>query len=81
VVRSFPQAQVAWSVLATDGAQRTIDQLGIDWSHMARMDARELDDQLRELHRWEDQHDPQGMTMPRAKRHDDKALVTWLPGA
>ena len=78
-VQSYELSSVDWCVLATDGAQRTIDHLGIPWHDVASMDEQALADLLAELHRWEAEQDPDGAELPRAKRHDDKALVTWTP--
>lgn len=75
----FHPGQVMWCVLATDGAQRPIDHLGFDWEQVATMGTNELRELLRELHRWEESDDPGAKLMPRAKRHDDKAIVRWAP--
>lgn len=41
----------------------------------ARCDVDGLNRLLSECHRWEAEDDPDGRLLPRAKRHDDKALV------
>lgn len=70
---------VAFAVLATDGAQRPIDHLRRPWSEVATMDDAELSALLRDLHSWEAENDPDGRDLPRGKRHDDKTIATWLP--
>lgn len=80
IVQTFASADMDWCVLATDGAQRPIDHLGMQWSDIAQMTTRELSDLLIDLHRWEEHHDPSGTALPRSKRHDDKAIVVWTPG-
>lgn len=79
LIYRFPTEQIAWCVLATDGAQRTVDHLGIAWERVATMTPKELHELLCELHRWEESTDPTAKLMPRAKKHDDKAVVTWTP--
>ncbi|MFC0063003.1 PP2C family serine/threonine-protein phosphatase [Umezawaea endophytica] len=79
IVQSFALSDVDWCVLATDGAQRTIDHLGIQWGDVAGMDEPALADLLAMLHRWEAEEDPNGADLPRPKRHDDKVVVTWSP--
>jgi hypothetical protein len=79
VTATFPRGSVQWIALATDGAQRVIDYLGQSWRDVARMGPAELADLLRDLHDWEERVDPSGKLLPRAKRHDDKLIVTcWL---
>jgi hypothetical protein len=80
IVRSFEKATVEWCVLATDGAQHLIDYLAISWDLIASMGSSDLGELLGRLWRWEAEDDPSGRILPRAKVHDDKALVTWLPG-
>ena len=75
----FRRDDLRWSVLATDGAQRVIDQLAIPWSDLPSLSDEELHEQLAELQRWEAADDPHGRQLPRSKRHDDKTLVTWGP--
>jgi hypothetical protein len=79
VVRCYPRQDVLWCVLATDGAQRGIDHHGIPWSELPSATTEQLRAVLDDLHRWEADDDPAGTLLPRAKRHDDKALVTWSP--
>ncbi|SES06465.1 PP2C family serine/threonine-protein phosphatase [Lentzea albida] len=77
VRRDFVIDDVAWLVLATDGAQRVIDHLGLSWEDIALMDSAELAQLLQRLHSWEQFDDPAGKFLPRAKQHDDKVLVRW----
>ncbi len=66
---------IPWLALATDGAVDCIAALRIPWAEVARCDADGLNRLLSECHRWEAEDDPGGLLLPRAKRHDDKALV------
>ncbi|MFC5053233.1 PP2C family serine/threonine-protein phosphatase [Saccharothrix xinjiangensis] len=74
---SFPLTEVEWFVLTTDGAQRPIDHLGIEWSRVAYMSTPELEDLLGRLHHWEETEDQTASLLPRAKLHDDKTIVVW----
>jgi hypothetical protein len=68
-----------WLILATDGAYRPIQHLGLnDWKGITARGNGELDRLLNEVHRWESRDDPDGLTLPRAKRHDDKAIAVAL---
>jgi hypothetical protein len=65
-----------WLVLATDGAYRPMQHLGIDdWNGVAAKNSAELAHLLNGLGRWEKTDDPNGMALPRAKRHDDKTIA------
>lgn len=65
-----------WLVLATDGAYRTMQKLGLDdWGCVAAKDRIELDSLLSDLDRWETFEDPDGLGLPRAKPHDDKSIA------
>jgi hypothetical protein len=65
-----------WLVLATDGAYRPMQHLGLDdWSAVAAKDSTELDRLLNALERWETDDDAGGLALPRAKRHDDKTIA------
>ncbi|MFD5831335.1 protein phosphatase 2C domain-containing protein [Lentzea sp. NPDC060358] len=75
--RTFEVGDVAWAVLATDGAQRPIDHLGLSWEDVALMGSSELSSLLQRLHDWEQFEDPSAKLLPRAKQHDDKVIVTW----
>ncbi|SDP60959.1 protein phosphatase 2C domain-containing protein [Lentzea jiangxiensis] len=77
VCRQFDMGNVEWCVLATDGAQRVVDHLGVHWESVALMANHELVALLRRLHDWEQFEDPTAKFLPRAKQHDDKVLVTW----
>lgn len=66
-----------WLVLATDGAYRTMQHLGLDdWPAIAGRDHVELEKLLSELACWEECYDPRGLALPRAKCHDDKAIAS-----
>jgi hypothetical protein len=78
-VRHYPHNEIAWCVLATDGAQRGFDHLGTDWTVLPKDTDEQLADRLDDLQSWEALHDPGGAQLPRSKRHDDKTLVTWTP--
>lgn len=71
-----------WAVLATDGAYRPMDHLGLsNWELLNRSDAPALEALLRMCHEWE-QSDPEGQQLPRPKPHDDKTigvLRAYLP--
>jgi serine/threonine protein phosphatase PrpC len=75
ITRQYPRTEVAWCILATDGAQRDLDHLGVIWSDLAAADEAGLLRTLDDLQRWEAEVDPAGALLPRAKRHDDKTLV------
>lgn len=75
----LPRTEVRWAVVATDGAQRVIDQLGLPWADVAASSDDELRILLDRLHRWEADSDPHGEALPRAKRHDDKTVAVWQP--
>jgi len=72
--------EVPWLVLSTDGTYRPLQHLGRDnWAEIARADDAALSAILDSLHRWEAEEDPNGRALPRAKRHDDKALAVVTP--
>ncbi|WP_226358551.1 hypothetical protein [Pseudonocardia sp. ICBG601] len=75
----LPSGAVSWAVIATDGAQRVIDHLGLPWAEVATSDGAEIRALLGRLHRWETENDPNGQALPRAKPHDDKTVVVWKP--
>jgi hypothetical protein len=77
ITREYPRGSVTWCVLATDGAQRCFDHLGVAWSDLQAADEAKLQRDLDDLHRWESEVDPAGALLPRAKRHDDKTVVVW----
>ena len=80
IVRRFSCDAALWCVLATDGAQRVIDHNRADWAALPRASVGELVIYLDDLQRWETQQDPDGTQLPRAKRNDDKTIVTWKNG-
>lgn len=75
----LPSGAVSWAVIATDGAQRVIDHLGLPWADVAASDDAEIRALLGRLHCWEAENDPDGQALPRAKPHDDKTVVVWQP--
>jgi hypothetical protein len=79
ITRHYPRDNVSWCVLATDGAQRGIDHLGVPWTDLPTASTEELAALLDELHRWESDADPAGALLPRAKPHDDKTIAIWRP--
>lgn len=65
-----------WLVLATDGVHRSAQHLGYAaWDAVAEMTGTDLERLLQDLHAWEAVEDSYGLLLPRAKRHDDKALA------
>ena len=77
ITRSLPATSLEWIVLATDGAADTARHLGLDdWNAIARFGQDGLSALLQRCHHWEEHTDPDGRQLPRAKRHDDKAIVT-----
>ena len=81
VTLTLPAAGLEWIVLATDGAVDTARHLRLDdWEAIARSDSAGLSSLLERCHAWEQETDPDGRDLPRAKRHDDKAIaVIGLP--
>ncbi len=76
LVTRSPAASVPWAVLATDGAYKTMPQLGItDWSALRNASDQQLAAILARCQSWEASEDPDGRKLPRAKRHDDKSLA------
>ncbi len=72
--------KVPWCVLATDGAYKPMEYLGVDdWRRIATLDRVSLELWLEQLDQWEAQRDPDGHALPRAKRHDDKAIAVVMP--
>lgn len=76
ITRTIPHDRLTWAVLATDGAADLIDHLGHSWPAIAGFDRDQLNGLLDDIHRWETDTDPNGRDLPRAKRHDDKTVVT-----
>lgn len=75
ITRTLPAAAITWAVLATDGAADIIDRVGPHWAEIAQADDDELTALLDRLHEWEATTDPDGRSLPRAKRHDDKTVI------
>lgn len=77
ITRTLPAASLEWIVLATDGAGDTARHLGLDdWEAIASFDEARLSVLLQHCHEWEANSDPDGRQLPRAKRHDDKAVAS-----
>lgn len=77
VLRTFDASQVAWVVLASDGAAKPLTHLAWDdWSSIAYLDQAALQALLVKCYEWERAVDPNGAMMPRSKRHDDMSLVS-----
>lgn len=67
--------EAPWCVLATDGAYKPMEHLGLDdWPTVAAADADDLAALLLRCQDWEST-DERGKQLPRAKRHDDKTLA------
>lgn len=76
VTASFPADAVPWAVLATDGAYDVMTHIGLDdWPALSKADDAELAAVLEQCQSWEDSVDPAAVSLPRAKRHDDKAIA------
>lgn len=73
---TYPQGEVRWLVVATDGAADAITRLGIPWADVAGAAETALVELLEHCHRWESEVDPTGQAAPRSKRHDDKTIAT-----
>ncbi|GAA1287726.1 hypothetical protein GCM10009609_62750 [Pseudonocardia aurantiaca] len=74
---SFQRDAVSWVVLATDGAQKHVDRLGGQWDLIVNQDNDQLTAFLKSAQQWETEADPDGIEMPRSKRHDDKTILAW----
>ena len=75
LVRHVPITAITWAVLASDGAADIIDHTGRTWLDIAHRDTDQLAALLSQLDEWEATADPNGLALPRAKRHDDKTLI------
>lgn len=76
LIGAFAVGSDHWAVMATDGVYRPAVHLGLDdWESAASHDAAELSRLLALLNAWEAEVDPDGIKLPRAKRHDDKAIA------
>jgi hypothetical protein len=74
---TMQRSEISWAVLATDGGANFIDFSSNcpDWSLIAQFDSDQLAGILASIHEWESSSDPDGVILPRAKRHDDKTLA------
>jgi hypothetical protein len=80
ITRTVPAASLDWIVLATDGAIETARHRGLDdWEAIADSGQAALSAFLQRCQAWEENDDPDGRQLPRAKRHDDKAIATVRP--
>ncbi|MFJ9787091.1 hypothetical protein ACIRSS_46480 [Amycolatopsis sp. NPDC101161] len=76
VLQTVPADDVPWAVLATDGAYDVMAHLGLDdWPKVSHSDDAQLAAILEQCQSWEDEADPNAVALPRAKRHDDKAIA------
>ncbi|MGX1774842.1 hypothetical protein ACWIGW_22205 [Nocardia brasiliensis] len=76
VTATYLRGTTKWAILATDGATDTAPQVIPGWpSIAASADSAELLDLLRRCHDWEANTDPNGIRVPRSKRHDDKTVA------
>ncbi len=76
VTATHPAQEVPWAVLATDGAYDAMRHLGLDdWPKVAKADGAQLAAILEQCQSWEAEADPDAVALPRAKRHDDKAIA------
>ncbi|MGY0387101.1 hypothetical protein ACWZJV_09035 [Nocardioides sp. WG-D5] len=79
LTRHLSPDEVSWCVLATDGAYKPMEHLGLDdWPSVSAASHDDLVDLLQRCQGWE-KTDPRGQRLPRAKRHDDKTLVAVKP--
>lgn len=79
LVRHLSPDEAPWCVLATDGAYKPMEHLGLDdWRAVAAGDSADLTALLRRCQDWEST-DERGQQLPRAKRHDDKTVVVVTP--
>lgn len=79
LVRHLSPADVPWCVLATDGAYKPMEHLGLDdWQAVAAANLDALAALLQRCQEWEST-DEQGQRFPRAKCHDDKTLAVCEP--
>ena len=77
--RYLTPGQIPWCVLATDGAYKPMEYLGLDdWPSVATATSAEVATILRRCQDWE-ASDSRGQLLPRAKRHDDKTLIAVTP--
>jgi len=77
ILRRYLRADIAWCILATDGAQSGFDDHDTDWATLHKDSSQQLRRRLDDLQRREAEDDPHGHERPRAKRHDDKTVIIW----
>jgi hypothetical protein len=75
ITTTVERDMIEWAALATDGAADLIEHAGHRWHRIAQYDDAQLNALLARIHEWEDTSDPDGRHLPRAKRHDDKAIA------
>jgi hypothetical protein len=75
ITARYPRHMIEWVVVATDGARDTFEMLGVGWYDIATLSSGDLRRLLRRCHDWEADTDPDGRSLPRAKRHDDKTIA------
>lgn len=79
LTRHLSPHEVPWCVLATDGAYKPMEYLGLDdWPTVATATSDDLAGLLQRCQEWE-ATDERGQRLPRAKRHDDKTLAVCSP--
>lgn len=79
ITRRYPAERVDWAILATDGAVDPLTSLRISWEEVAGLDDHGLAQLLGRTHQWEADTDPDGVQLPRSKRHDDKTIAIVRP--
>lgn len=73
ITQHYPAPGPSWALTMTDGAA---DHLGTqDALRLVHMPSVDLETLLTERQRWEQESDPTGRLMPRAKRSDDKTIA------
>jgi hypothetical protein len=76
VRRSWPRENVLAMMLASDGVSIGIDEYGLfDWPEALEMAREHGSQSVLDAVRAAEKQDPDGERWPRAKRHDDQALV------
>ncbi|HEY2059864.1 hypothetical protein [Amycolatopsis sp. NBC_01480] len=76
VRRRWPRAEVDAVLLATDGVSIGVDEYRLfGWPDVLRLARASGPDAVLDAVRTAEKQDPQGERWPRAKRHDDQALV------
>jgi hypothetical protein len=76
VRRSWPREKVTAMLLASDGVSIGVDEYGLfDWPEALEMALKYGTRSVLDAVRTAEKQDPDGERWPRAKRHDDQALV------